>query len=1410
MNPSCDITKLIDESFDSAKRTNLPSEQVTNALETICASASENDPFKLWDAIDEEIGRAETDPLKSILIELRGRFCDHLAVSEIEAVTIAFRESADAAWKRWITFVSQSISFFRYWLTVRFCAAPFVFPADKEPLAKEVRQAATRVAQHRWPEIWQTIAALAAMEFLSAVTRARLLTIVAEIKLYWFDRTAEAENLLESADKLANDCERVTYCIGSCWLRQGRLAEAGTYFKRAVELFPTRAHGYIGMGEYWVSKNELETAEEWYKKAIAFEAGNCGGYDGLIDLCGRPEWFTTHEASLPFLIKQRLAVSPEGECQTYLNIGDIYKRNEQYDKAHQWYEKAVRLDPGNPLTYTTDANCYVEQKLYPVAENSFKIAVEVAPEAYYGYWGLADLYERQEKWAEALAYYEKALERYPERAGTLRARIGDMYAEMQNFSQAESELREALQSDKENPVPKETLQRLANRYYKRQNDVEAAQRVYKVVFDIIGDCYQADYHNQIGNLKYYFGEYSQAKEEYAKAALANPENPVFHRNLADAYRELKDYMKARKELETALRLNKDDKAYQGSMALLANAEGNDYYSADQFPEAVEKYRQAIKFDPGDDVIRSNLAGALEQLKEPGRRIESIENAIRETERAQDIAPTKGYGENVKRLNRKKAFAECYGEKALNRVQVVAPVVVEVARDLIPNIEGPHSGLATDVTKYVGQMRARVQEELGVPIPGIRFRGNESDLPDGSYIIMLAEIPAVFAKVGLDKRFFPGPPEALSALNLTGEQHSDPLTGNGGFWIHQQDWALAEAHDLELWGFVKYLINHLEALIRRSLVEFVGHQEIAGVAGYESSETSDRLKSSPEKLSALTAVCRGLLAEGVPIKPFGPIYDAFEKLGSEGQALWQIVERVRLLPEVRPKLPGNEMDYEKLRLGTEFEAAMKHFIYKNQSHSILAMYPADFQNALSGVRNAVKGSRRVALVVEDEELRPFVRVLTEIEFPSIPVLAQKELLTDLANGEVGQIAWAGEGVEGTPDFRGTEYLGTSSTVKDNAQINTSSESDKKLALAQTEKATVTVFVNTQFVAGHVESGGQPLENLLSTMQDGLFYELGIVVPDVIVTLDSTLADHEFRFQLNELASSRWDGLKQDEFLVNETVSRLEQLKFKGRAKTNPASGDEFSIIETRATRDACQKAGLTIWDSADYLVLALSAEIRKKAAAFQTHVATQYMIDSLRPGFPSLVDTALSRFSKEQIGLILKELLDEEISIRDLRSILEILLSVNGVTDVDMSDFVIFYLHVDNLCPVSQPGPQGELTVAEYADLVRASLKRYISHKYTRGAGTLIVYLLDRQIEKRLSKFGAQGVTSQERYRLIEAVRSEVHGPPVILNPVFLTSFKTRKPLHKLLAQEFPRLAVISYQELSPDMSIQPLARISWQ
>lgn len=338
----------------------------------------------------------------------------------------------------------------------------------------------------------------------------------------------------------------------------------------------------------------------------------------------------------------------------------------------------------------------------------------------------------------------------------------------------------------------------------------------------------------------------------------------------------------------------------------------------------------------------------------------------------------------------------------------------------------------------------------------------------------------------------------------------------------------------------------------------------------------------------------------------------------------------------------------------------------------------------------------------------------------------------------------------------------------------------------------------------------IEEMFDMMQDGLFYELGIKIPVPKVFVDKDLRGNEFRIQLNDLQPLSMVGLNADQFLVNDTVDRLTLLDIKGEEAINPANGSECAVVQNKnGALGICENAGLTTWGTKGFIVLSLSAEIRKNAGAFLTTDIVKYDLNKLKEAFPDLVDSALQSFNIKTLAQILRELLDEEISIRDLRSILESLLAINGVTNVDLSKYIVFSSDVDHLCPIEKEKTGKDLDINDYSNFVRMSLKRYITHKYTRGGNTLVVYLLDHVIEERIMRIDKEPLNAEEKRGLIKSILNEVGNlPPTAQNPVILTTFGVRKRLRKLIKKEFPYLAVLSYQELSPDSNIQRIARIS--
>ncbi len=150
-------------------------------------------------------------------------------------------------------------------------------------------------------------------------------------------------------------------------------------------------------------------------------------------------------------------------------------------------------------------------------------------------------------------------------------------------------------------------------------------------------------------------------------------------------------------------------------------------------------------------------------------------------------------------------------------------------------------------------------------------------------------------------------------------------------------------------------------------------------------------------------------------------------------------------------------------------------------------------------------------------------------------------------------------------------------------------------------------------------------------------------------------------------------------------------------------------------------------------------------------------------------------------------MQEQISIKDLRTILEAL-----------GDWA-----------------QTEKDTVMLTEYVRSSMRRYISYKYSQGQSILSVYIIDPEIEdmvrgaiKQTSAGSFLALDPDSVQMILHAVRTTVKpAPPGGQPPVLITTGDARRFVRKLIESEFPDLPVISYQEISPEIRLQPLARI---
>jgi len=97
-------------------------------------------------------------------------------------------------------------------------------------------------------------------------------------------------------------------------------------------------------------------------------------------------------------------------------MGALYLREQQFDKAIQEYSEAVRLSPGAPEAELALGVAYRMKGDLPKAQQAFETALGKNPTTSEGQRLLADLYAEQKLYAEAVQHYKEALQIEPNSA----------------------------------------------------------------------------------------------------------------------------------------------------------------------------------------------------------------------------------------------------------------------------------------------------------------------------------------------------------------------------------------------------------------------------------------------------------------------------------------------------------------------------------------------------------------------------------------------------------------------------------------------------------------------------------------------------------------------------------------------------------------------------------------------------------------------------------------------------------------------------------------------------------------------------------------------------------------------------------------------------------------------------------
>jgi hypothetical protein len=264
--------------------------------------------------------------------------------------------------------------------------------------------------------------------------------------------------------------------------------------------------------------------------------------------------------------------------------------------------------------------------------------------------------------------------------------------------------------------------------------------------------------------------------------------------------------------------------------------------------------------------------------------------------------------------------------------------------------------------------------------------------------------------------------------------------------------------------------------------------------------------------------------------------------------------------------------------------------------------------------------------------------------------------------------------------------------------------------------------------------------------------------------------------------------------------LSKVQWLGWPRPNRAAGDQQGgdTPKTAPDRQAAVAAALS----------ALDWEVDWAADRLVSLTDVEYMLARLEAHMPVLVHEALARLSFPMLTKVVRLLVRERASVRDLRGILEGLLCYRWVA-FDPGDRLVFDDRV--VLPEGVPKSVAETLpfLLEGARRPLAAAPRGSSFALDRPAAVLV---LDRQLEQRLERHGiasagggSRPTSSDEEEKLsgeqTERFRDSVWAAGAGRAPTVVTTAGARWAAHALLSPELPAVTVLSRDELGPTAAL---------
>ena len=316
------------------------------------------------------------------------------------------------------------------------------------------------------------------------------------------------------------------------------------------------------------------------------------------------------------------------------------------------------------------------------------------------------------------------------------------------------------------------------------------------------------------------------------------------------------------------------------------------------------------------------------------------------------------------------------------------------------------------------------------------------------------------------------------------------------------------------------------------------------------------------------------------------------------------------------------------------------------------------------------------------------------------------------------------------------------------------------------------------------GGDLLDRI-KQIRNQLAAQLGIIIPPVRIRDNMQLEPNQYTIKIRTIKVANGELMSGSYLAMNPTGS-LEAIR--GIQTVEPAFGLPAVWI-TESQKDFAEMSGYTVVELPAVLATHLTEVIKNNAEDLLTRQDVQELVDNIKDTHKAVVDEIIPNvLSLGEVHKVLQNLVHEQVSIRDLPRILEILGEVARQNK-----------NIDVLTEYSRNG-----------------LSAQICEKIKNPDNTIRVMTLDPNLEAKLEGSLTEydgsvklNLSPSDAGAIIDAVK-KTSGEVKQMGemPIMVTSPVIRLQIKRLTENDVPGMFVLSYNEIVSGIELQSIGMVS--